>query len=196
MTAARQPIVVIVEDERELASLYSDWLSDTYTIRLAHSGQQARSVIDESVDVVLLDRRLPSSSGDEVLSWIQDQQIDVRTAMITAVSPDFDVLELGFDTYVVKPVSQDELRDIVSMLLTRTIYDQRVRRYLELLSKRNLLEERKSDRELDENHEYLQLVRELEELRAELDYLMGNLDDDYFESEIRSLLGESPQRVE
>jgi CheY-like chemotaxis protein len=34
---------------------------------------------------------------------------DGQVAMVTAVEPDFDIIEMGFDDYLQKPVSADDL---------------------------------------------------------------------------------------
>jgi len=60
-------------------------------------------VIDETVDVVLLDRMMPGMSGQEVLAAIRERGLDCRVAMVTAVDADFDVIEMGFDEYLGKP---------------------------------------------------------------------------------------------
>ncbi|MFB6105679.1 MAG: response regulator, partial [Halobacteriaceae archaeon] len=62
-----RPTVVVVDDEEGIAEAYSYWLSDEYDVRTAQSGAGALETIDEDVDVVLLDRRMPDRSGDEVL---------------------------------------------------------------------------------------------------------------------------------
>lgn len=187
----RLPIVAVVEDDGDLADLYAEWLRDFYRVRTARSTDEAKAIIDQEIDVVLLDRMLPDTSGDELLDWIQVQGFPARVAVITGVAPDFDVIEMGFDTYVQKPVSKRELRDVVRMLLTRTMYDQRVQRYLELLSKKRILEEEMNDTELDENSDYQRLSSDIREIRAELDYLLRNLDEDYFAAEMETLVGES-----
>lgn len=191
MTEPRLPVVAVVEDDGDLAALYAEWLQDSYRVRTARSVDDAKGIIDHDVDVVLLDRVLPDGSGDGLLDWIQGRELPARVAMITGVSPDFDVIEMGFDTYVRKPTSKRELRNVVRMLLTRTIYDQRVQRYLELLSKKRVLEDEMNDADLDENRNYQRLSAELQELRAELDYLLGNLDEEYFAAEMETLVGKS-----
>lgn len=188
MIASRLPVVVIVEDDRELADIYQEWLESSYTVRTAYTAEEARTVIGDDVDVVLLDRRLGDASGGEILDWIKGQEFDPRVAMITGVAPDFDVIEMGFDTYAVKPVSRSELREIVQDLLTRIIYDKRIQNYFELRSKKQVLETEKSSDELEESENYARLSGQLDELRAELDYLLQNLDDDYFASEMRQLV--------
>jgi DNA-binding response OmpR family regulator len=172
--------VLVVEDERELADLFSDWLSDSYDVRTAYSATGALDELDETVDVVLLDRRLPERSGDELLDVVQERDYDCQVAMVTAVDPDFDMLELGFDAYVVKPVERDELEGLVNRLLVRSLYSEEVQRYFALASKRATLETSKNDDELAEDDRYQALCEELEEMRGELDQLVGKLDDDDF----------------
>jgi len=87
--------VLIVEDRPEIARLYESWLSDDYTVTVAHDGDEAVETFDDSIDVVILDRRLPGRPGDEVLAAIREES-DCTVAMATAVEPDFDILELGF----------------------------------------------------------------------------------------------------
>jgi len=104
------PLVLVVEDEPDLADLYAAWLGDEYRVRTAYGGQEALDELDEAddeVDAILLDRRMPGLSGDEVLAAVRERGIDCRVAMVTAVEPDFDILKMGFDDYLVKPVTSD-----------------------------------------------------------------------------------------
>lgn len=84
----RDPVVLVVDDEEDLANLYSQWLSDDYAVRTAYNGEQALERLDETVDVVLLDRRMPGLSGDDALNRIREREYDCRVAMVTAVDPD------------------------------------------------------------------------------------------------------------
>ena len=163
------PLVLVVEDEPDLADLYAAWLENSYRVRTAYGGREALDQLDDDVDVVLLDRRMPGLSGDEVLDAIQERSIGCQVAMVTAVEPDFDVLEMGFDDYLVKPVTREELLDTVDDLERRSTYDAGVQELFSLASKKALLEAEKTDTELAENAEYQQLTERLESLRAELD---------------------------
>lgn len=185
----RLPIVAIVEDDDDLAELYAEWLDDSYRVRTAVSADEAKTIIDSDIDVILLDRLLPGTSGDEILDWIQSQRFPARVGMITGAKPDFDVIEMGFDTYIQKPASRHQIREVVQMLLTRTIYDQRVQRYFELRTKKRVLEDEMNAAVLEENPDYQRLSAELREIRAELDYLLNNLDEEYFAAEMGTLVG-------
>jgi len=172
--------VLVVEDERELADLFADWLVDSYDVRTAYGVETALDELDDEVDVVLLDRRLPERSGDDVLDAIRERGLDCQVAMVTAVDPDFDTLELGFDTYVVKPIERDELEALVRQLLARSLYNDEVQRYFALASKRATIETTKTDAELADDDRYRRLCEDISDLRSKLDQRVADLDDEDF----------------
>ncbi len=161
--------VLVVDDETRLADLFATWLEAEWTVKTAYDGQSALDQLDESVAVVLLDRRMPGLSGDEVLDEIRDQEMDCRVVMVTAVDPDFDIIEMGFDDYVVKPISKTELLEVVERVSDRAKYDATLQEYFSLSSKKALLEAEKSERELQESTEYEQLMEQVTELRDAVD---------------------------
>ncbi|WP_096393254.1 HalX domain-containing protein [Halorubrum trapanicum] len=166
------PLVLVVEDEPDLADLYAAWLGDEYRVRTAYGGREALDQLDEAddeVDAILLDRRMPGLSGDEVLTAVRDRGIDCRVAMVTAVEPDFDILEMGFDDYLVKPVTSETLRETVEGLLRRGEYDSEVQELFSLTSKKAMLESEKSASDLADNEEYQRLTERIEELRERAD---------------------------
>lgn len=170
-------IVLVLEDDVELAELYHEWLSESYTVRLAHTKEEALEKFDESVDIAVLDRRLPRASGDDVLEHIQETKGDCQVAMVTGMEPDFDIIGLGFDAYLIKPVNLDELNQLVSQLLERQTYCKHLQRLHTLTEKRALLESRKDQSELEGSEEYQSLVEEIENLQVELNNATQNLDD-------------------
>ncbi|ELZ47293.1 response regulator receiver protein [Halorubrum coriense DSM 10284] len=166
------PLVLVVEDEPDLADLYAAWLGDEYRVRTAYGGREALDELDEAdnqVDAILLDRRMPGLSGDEVLTAVRERGIDCRVAMVTAVEPDFDILEMGFDDYLVKPVTSDTLRETVEGLLRRGEYDTEVQELFSLTSKKAMLESEKSATDLADNDEYQRLTERIDELRDRAD---------------------------
>jgi DNA-binding response OmpR family regulator len=162
----------VVEDEPDLADLYAAWLGDEYRVRTAYGGREALDQLDEvddEVDAILLDRRMPGLSGDEVLTAVRERGIDCRVAMVTAVEPDFDILEMGFDDYLVKPVTSETLRETVEGLLRRGEYDSEVQELFSLTSKKAMLESEKSASDLADNEEYQRLTGRIDELRERAD---------------------------
>jgi DNA-binding response OmpR family regulator len=172
------PVVLIVEDEPDVAETYRLWLEDTYTVRVAGNGEVGIDALDESVAVVLLDRMMPGLSGDEVLEQIREQGLDCRVAMVTAVEPDFDILEMGFDAYLSKPVKSDQIRDTVENLLERSEYDSLLQEYYSLVEKQATLEATKTSVELEDSDEYDDLTARIDDLRDELSEMLGGIEDD------------------
>jgi len=182
-----RPTILIVDDEPSITDLYALRLEDEYEVRTAYSGEEALKKINDVVDVVLLDRRMPDLSGDDVLTKIRDEGIDCRVAMVTAVDPDFDILDLGFDAYVVKPVSEQDLKKTVQTLLRRASHDEQLREMTALMSKKAALESEKSEEELEGNEEYTGLDDRLEQLHEQLDETVEELDEEDFSAAFYSL---------
>lgn len=164
--------VLVVEDDPDIADLYRNCLdAQGYDVRMAYTVRGGLDSLGDDVDIAILDRRLPDGEGTDVLTEIRDRDLDVRVAMITAVVPDFDIIEMGFDLYLLKPVSRANLLEVVDTLLTRTEYDAKLQQTASLVSKRAVLEVGKDESELQGNDDYRRLVDHIEELDAELDDL-------------------------
>lgn len=184
--------VLIVEDSRQLADLYAEQLGDSFTTTVAYDGEEALDILDEredSIDVVLLDRLMPGLSGDEVLETIRERDLECSVAMVTAVNPDFDIIQMGFDDYLTKPLKKEELRETVVRLATQSSYDEQVRDYLALVSKRAALEAEKSPEQLEHSNEYAQLEQELLACRDRLEAVLSG---DVF---VELLLEETGERL-
>jgi len=187
------PVVLIVEDEPDVAETYNLWLRDDYEVRMAGNGDEALDLLDETVDVVLLDRMMPGLSGDEVLERIRDSGYVCRVAMVTAVEPDFDILEMGFDSYLTKPIRSEQLYESVENLLERSTYDGLLQEYYSLVEKQATLEATKSSAELGESDEYERLTERIDDLQEDLSQTLGGIEDDEdFIATLRGL-GESDE---
>ncbi|EFW91851.1 response regulator receiver protein [Haladaptatus paucihalophilus DX253] len=177
--------ILVVDDEQPIADLFTRWLEDEYDVRTAYSGAEAIAMLDDSPDIVLLDRDMPETSGDDVLEAIRARNIDCRVGMVTAVEPDFDVLELGYDAYVVKPITEpDELYDVVESLRRRATYSTDVQQLLVLSSKRATLEARIAETELARHEEYKTLVSEIRRLKRSLSTTLDGMDDAELDKEL------------
>lgn len=158
-----RPTVLVVDDDRALADTCEYWLREEYDVRVAYGGTQALEQVDDSVDVVLLDRRMPDVSGDDVLEEIDARGLDCRVAMMTAVAPDTDIVEMPFDEYLVKPVDEESVTEAVEELLVRAEFDDRIREYFALASTEAVLD----GREVRDPTALDELTDRVRELRAE-----------------------------
>jgi DNA-binding response OmpR family regulator len=172
MRGSEETTVLIVDDEREVADVYALRLDSEYETRTAYGGQEALEEMDQSVDVVLLDRRMPDQSGDDVLEWIREEAFDCRVVMLTAVDPGRGILDMSFDDYLCKPVEKDDLVGAIEQQLQVQQHDGQLAEYLEVCSKLSLLEER-----LPPGSEELQRLRErADQLESELDCHLDDID--------------------
>ncbi|MFB6179476.1 MAG: response regulator [Halorientalis sp.] len=183
--------LLVVDDEKEVADVYALKLEREYTVRVAYGGEEALEKVDSDVDVVLLDRRMPDKSGDDVLAAIRERGIDCRVIMITAVDPDFDIIEMPFDDYLCKPVDSDDLLAAVQQQLRARGYDERLSEYYEVTSKLALLEAEKTPQELETNEDIAALRERAERLQTEMSDSLADFDD--FEVAFREI-GRHPGR--
>jgi len=179
------PTVLVVDDEQEVADVYAFRLKRQYDVRTAYGGQAAVDAVDEDVDVLLLDRRMPGMSGDEALQAIREAGYDCRVIMTTAVEPEFEIVEMPFDDYLCKPIEQDTLQAAIESQLTAKQYDESVTDLFRATSKIAVLEAEKTAEELENSTEYQELKAITDDTRGEADSLMSELDD--FESAFKAI---------
>ncbi|CDK40441.1 HoxA-like transcriptional regulator [Halorubrum sp. DM2] len=165
MTEAPDATVLAVDDEPDLAELYRVYLDPAYDVRIATGGEEAIDAMDDAVDVVLLDRRMPDMSGHEVLTEIRGEGYDARVAMLTAVEPDVDIVEMPFDDYKTKPVTKEDLLTLVEVLLHRAAFDEQSQEFFALASKKAALEASGTTN----SEEYEELIERMESVRLEVD---------------------------
>jgi len=107
--APSSKVVLVVDDEVAVADTYALRLETEYETRVAYGGDEALETVDEEVEAILLDRRMPGLSGDEVLETLRDRGDDGVVVMTTAVDPDLNILEMEFDDYLCKPVDRETI---------------------------------------------------------------------------------------
>lgn len=179
-TYTRDWTVVVVDDEPGIRDLMTAWLEEDYEVRTAEDGRRALDIVDGDVDIGLLDRRMPGMSGDELLAELREREYTFPIAMITAVTPDVDIVDMAFDDYVVKPIAKDELVRTVDLLRKRADYDEHSRQFFRLASKRGRL---RSSENVDHhsNPEYEMVTEEMESLREHLDDVLTDISEEDLE---------------
>ena len=115
--------ILVVDDERALVGMVASLLGeDGYEVVTAYDGETAlRRHAEESPDLVILDRKLPKLSGDEVCKRIRAAS-STPILMLTGergADERAKLLDLGAEDYLEKPFSARELRSRVRALLRR-----------------------------------------------------------------------------
>ncbi|WP_238479797.1 response regulator [Natranaeroarchaeum sulfidigenes] len=169
--------ILVVDDEERVADLYASHLADTYHVETAYSGSAALELIDDTFDVVLLDRRMPELTGDEVLDRIRSDGYEGKVVVVTATDPDFDILEMPFDEYVVKPVTGETIGKVVETQLLLDSYEMRLNEYFRIKSKLSALERTKSQFELEEDDRYEELTVLATSIRDDLEEMLAEHDE-------------------
>lgn len=159
-----KPVVLVIDDEIDVVQLIELWLTDSYEVRTATSGDDGLDALDNTVDVVLLDRRMPGVSGDDVLTAIRDRETEYQVGLVTATDPDFNIIDIDFDTFVMKPLDETLVIDTVERLLARTAYDTSVQDRYTAVETLTLLEQTKTEAELAASKEYREMSERLEKL--------------------------------
>jgi DNA-binding response OmpR family regulator len=160
--------VLVVDDQVPLADTFGLQLEQWYDVSVAYGGHEALEQLDDGVDVVLLDRRMPDMSGDEVLEEIRAQDLDVQVVVVTAVDADFDLLSMDCDGYVEKPISGERLHETVERQLRLMDADERVAEFFAIADKLAALRAQKPTWMLEEDERYRELVDRQERLEEEL----------------------------
>jgi CheY-like chemotaxis protein len=130
-TSEENPTVLIADDESALTDSVALWLADQYDVRTAYTGTEAVDMYDASVDIVIVDRRMPGLSGDEVCTQLQDRAGNPKMILLTASSinhshwshtHDYTTVNQSdlslFDGRIQKPVSKTDLLDTLGNIAT------------------------------------------------------------------------------
>ena len=172
--------VLVVDDDPQVRELFVDFLVSRFEVEAVGSGEAALEAVSDDVDIVLLDRLMPGRSGSEVLAELENIGYGCRVAMVTAVEPEVDVVDMGFDDYLVKPVSKSDLLNTVDSLLHWADYDAVVEQYFRTARTVAVLEETYTQAELSGDERYEDLLDELCRLQTEADEVVDDLGPERF----------------
>ena len=117
------PTVLIVDDDRAMVGMVAALLGgEGFDLLTAYDGETAlRRHAEDAPDLVILDRRLPKLSGDEVCRRIRASSA-TPILMLTGEKGTDEraaLLDLGADDYLEKPFGMRELGARVRALLRR-----------------------------------------------------------------------------
>ena len=115
--------ILIVDDDRAMVGMVASLLgSEGYDLLTAYDGESAlRRHAEELPDLVILDRKLPKLTGDEVCKRIRAAAA-TPILMLTGEKGEDErvqLLDLGADDYLEKPFGRKELLARVRALLRR-----------------------------------------------------------------------------
>ena len=106
--------ILLIEDDKALCHSLSLLLKQQgFSVTVCHDGEEGLFyLLENSHDLVLLDRMLPSLDGLEVLRRARQKQCAVPVIFLTALGAleeRITGLDCGADDYIIKPFSFEEL---------------------------------------------------------------------------------------
>ena len=130
----KKPTILVVDDMTTTLLLLHDLLKDTYEVKIAKSGTKALEILNapNDIDLILLDVEMPDINGYEVCKILKnnEQTKNIPVIFVTARNSEEDEeygLNLGAIDYITKPFN-------------KTITKLRLKNYLEMKIKNDLLE--------------------------------------------------------
>lgn len=156
--------VLVVDDEQRIVEAHRRWLADEFSVLTADGGESALNTIDETVDIVLLDRRMPKCPGMDVLSEIRARELECVVIVVSSAKPEIEIIKEQFDDYLVKPTDKETLTELIEEWLEVLGHEDQ-REYQILDSKRELLETYAHEHQLSNNDMYANITDRLDALQ-------------------------------
>ena len=119
----KKSILIIDDMSQSLRSLKAILDSD-YTVRLAKSGELAKSILDSTtVDLILLDIEMPEVTGFEYLNWLKQNPI-TRSIPVIFVSS-------HSEAEIVQYAAQQDIKGFIKKPVDPNLLKKRVHEVLE-----------------------------------------------------------------
>jgi DNA-binding response OmpR family regulator len=116
--------VLIVDDEKHIRLLYSEELKEEgYDVALAADGKDILPRIErEKPDVIVLDIKMVSTNGLDVLQEIRNKYYNLPVILCSAYgSYKVDIKSIAADAYVVKSSDLTELKNKIAQVLEASV---------------------------------------------------------------------------
>jgi len=106
--------VFIIDDEQEICESLKMILEyEDYGVEYSINSKQAAEILKvKTFDVLLLDIQMPDMNGFEILNWLKENKIDIKTIMISAHSSLENAVKatkLGAFDFIEKPIDREKL---------------------------------------------------------------------------------------
>ncbi len=160
----QKPLILIVEDNRDITLYFKMLLSKKYRVIIAWNGAEGLKAAEENIpDLVITDLMMPEKDGYELATEMKENRLlnHIPVIMVTAKISDEDCLKglkCGVEAYIRKPFKKEELLiRIENILENRRILKEK---YMNAITKNNA----KIDFENNENDENLKFIQSITDI--------------------------------
>jgi two-component system, NtrC family, response regulator HydG len=117
--------ILAVDDDVTIQEVLTFFLGSTYEVKSATTGTDALAKVwNETVDLVVLDHRLPDCTGLDVLAELRTIRPSLPVVMLTGYGSEWicaAAFKLGVADYVQKPVNAVDLVAVVHRILSPSL---------------------------------------------------------------------------
>lgn len=119
--------LLLVDDEITMINILTDavdWMTvGIERVFTAYNAMRAKEIVEkETINILVCDIEMPKESGLELIRWIREQKREISCIILTAY-PDFnyakDAISLDVDTYLLKPVVFEDLKNVVAKTIEK-----------------------------------------------------------------------------
>ena len=114
--------ILIIEDDKLLNEGISFALkNEGYSVLSSHNNRDAKKMLNDKVDLILLDINLPDGDGIDICKYIR-KEMSTPIIFLTAKDTEEDIVKgfkAGGDDYITKPFSLPILKERIKAVLKR-----------------------------------------------------------------------------
>lgn len=120
--ADNAPLILLVDDERDLLAAFSAQLGDSFRIETANSAAEADIILGlQPVDLIITDHLMPGENGLDFRMRVQEHFPATKRILVTGyMNPDLITRATalaGLSAFLVKPVNRAQLLGAVQTAL-------------------------------------------------------------------------------
>lgn len=163
-----KPKILIVDDEVEILRVLEKTLEDDFEVLTCNRAKEALGMIDDKVQVILSDQRMPEMSGSEFFRIVREKHPQIVRIIMSGYS-DMNALISSVNQgeifrYVSKPWELQDLLDTIQLAVAK---------HKEILSHGKLIDENKHliERNREVANRLTQTMEELRRVQMELEKL-------------------------
>jgi two-component system response regulator ResD len=112
--------ILVIDDEQEILSLLNIFLTKKgFEVTTCPSGKQGVEIVksDDTINLVVLDRRMPDLDGKDAFAEIRKIKSDMPVIMLTGSLED-KTKEIGVNGFLMKPIDLNELLEKINNLIS------------------------------------------------------------------------------